>query len=109
MSKSKIEIDTSAFYSFGGMKHGQNTKLHIISNNCITLCGVKSFWMEASQNKINNDGYQENKLHLFPITDVRSNTCAKCLKRWKILTGKKNSTQRSKQTITWKTLQHSLT
>jgi len=88
MSKNKIQIDTSAFYPFGGMKHGQNTKLHIISNNCITLCGAKSFWMEASENKINNDGYMEDKPHLFPVTDERVNTCKKCLKKWKILTGK---------------------
>jgi len=78
----------AVYYSFGGMKHGQNTKLHIITDDRKVLCGVKSFWMEASEYIIDQNGYPENMKHLFPITDRRSNTCQKCLKAWLSLNGR---------------------
>jgi len=78
----------AVYYSFGGMKHGQKTKLHIITDDRKVLCGVKSFWMEASEYIINENGYPEDMKHLFPITDKRSNTCQKCLKAWLFLNGR---------------------
>jgi len=78
----------AVYYGYGGMKRGQNTKLHIITNECKVLCGIHSFWMEATEDIINKEGYLENKKHLFPITDKRSNTCKKCLKAWMFLNGR---------------------
>jgi hypothetical protein len=78
----------AVYFGYGGMKRGQNTKLHIITNDCKVLCGTHSHWMEATEDVINNEGYLENKKHLFPITDKRSNTCKKCLKAWLSLNGR---------------------
>ena len=76
------------FFGYGGMKHGQNTKLHIITNDGIVLCGVKSYWMDATEDEIDQDGYLPNYKHLFPIMDKKSHTCKKCLKKWLLLNGK---------------------
>lgn len=78
----------AVYFGYGGMKHGQNTKLHIITNERKVLCGTTSFWMEATECTIDKNGYLENKKHLFPITDKRSNTCQKCLKAWMSLNGR---------------------
>ena len=78
----------AVFFGYGGMKYGQNTKLHIITNERKVLCGTTSFWMEATECSIDKDGYLENMKHLFPITDERSNTCQKCLKAWLSLNGR---------------------
>jgi len=77
----------AVYFGYGGMKHGQNTKLHIITNERKVLCGTTSFWMEATECSIDENGYLENMKHLFPITDKRSNTCQKCLKAWLSLNG----------------------
>ena len=78
----------AVYFGYGGMKHGQNTKLHIITNERKVLCGTTSFWMEATECTIDVNGYLENMKHLFPITDKRSNTCQKCLKAWLSLNGR---------------------
>jgi len=78
----------AVYFGYGGIKKGQNTKLHIITNERKVLCGTYSFWMEATEDEINSEGFLENKKHLFPITDKRSNTCQKCLKAWLSLNGR---------------------
>ena len=90
MTNLKINGVPTPYFGFGGMKRSQSTRLHIISNDGNVLCGVKSNWMEATESAIDENGYLENKKHLFPITDKRSNTCNKCLKSWLSIINKKS-------------------
>jgi len=79
------KINEAIFFGYGGMKFGQNTKLHVITNDGLVLCGVKSNWMEATYGQIQPDGFFEDAKHLFPITDERANTCKRCLTKWQSL------------------------
>ena len=81
MTKKEIQ---QKFFAYGGMKRGQNTKLHIIDNDANVLCGVNSFWMEAFH-EINEDGYLEGEEHLESIVECDA-TCKRCFRKWLKLT-----------------------
>ena len=80
----------AVFYEFGGMKFGQKTKSHICDDNGNSLCGVKSFWMEAGEPivRVENDYFVTGSEHLFPISDKRHCTCKKCYSKFLSLNGR---------------------
>lgn len=79
MESKKIDKQEK-FYEFGGMKSCQGTKSHICDDFGKSLCGVKSFWMEAGEPiiKQGDNYFVTGREHLFPITDTRHFTCKKC-------------------------------
>lgn len=74
---------STRFYVFGGMKSTQRTKLHVADINGITLCGVKSFWMECFE-EIFKSGFIKGEGHLEPIQNLEC-TCKRCLKQFRKL------------------------
>lgn len=79
-NKSSKEFDITNFYVFGGMKSTQRTKLHVADANGITLCGVKSLWMECYEEILKN-GFIKGEEHLKPIQELEC-TCKPCLKKF---------------------------
>ena len=81
--QSLIHDVSTRFYVFGGMKSTQRTKLHVADINGISLCGVKSFWMECFE-EIFKSGFIKGEEHLEPIQKLEC-TCKRCLKRFREL------------------------
>ena len=79
-------IQDSRFFAYGGMKQRQDTKLHISYENGITLCGVKSFWMQQ-YDEIPNNGEVHANYGIGNIKDFDC-TCKTCLKKWQYQTNK---------------------
>lgn len=72
-------IKKSQYYVYGGMYGGQNTKLHICDEHARVFCGNKSQWMEASDLKIDDDGYISGYYDYITNLDF---VCKKCLDMW---------------------------
>ena len=71
------------FFEYGGMKQGQNTKVHISDIDGSVLCGVSSFWMQQ-YNEILNSGEVHADYGIGNIKDFDC-VCKKCLKKWTAL------------------------
>ena len=80
---SKTSVSKS-FFSYGGMKNNQKTKVHISDDDGNVLCGVKSFLMQQ-YGKLDSNGMIPELNHI-NTNHKEQNTCKKCLIKFNLCT-----------------------